>query len=105
MKFDILTIFAKIFDSYVNESILKRAQGKKLVSIQAHDIRAFSKDKHRKVDDRPFGGGAGMVMMAQPILDAAAAVLKGGKKARTKVVIMSAKGKMFNQKMAYDWAK
>jgi tRNA (guanine37-N1)-methyltransferase len=104
MKFDILTIFPQIFDSYVNASILKRGQEKKLISIKAHDIRQFTKDKHRKVDDRPVGGGAGMVMMAQPILDAVGS-LKIKPKSKTKVVIMSAKGKMFNQKMAYDWAK
>ena len=106
MKFDILTIFPKLFsekDAYVNESILKRAQERKLISIKAHNIREYTTDKHRKVDDRPFGGGAGMVMMAQPILDAVASLkIKDTKK--TKVVILSAKGKQSNQKMAYDWA-
>lgn len=103
MRFDILTIFSKIFDSYFGESILKRAQEKKLIDIKIHDIRRYSKNKHRKVDDRPFGGGAGMVMTVQPILDAIKSLKLKGKK--TKVVIMSAKGKMFNQKMAYDWSK
>ncbi len=107
MRFDILTIFPKIIDSYVNESILKRGQEKKLITIKAHDIRKFSKDKHRKVDDRPYGGGAGMVMSAQPILDAIQKLnVKSDKRhGKTKVIIMSAKGKMFNQKMAYDWAQ
>ncbi len=69
MRFDILTIFPNIFDSYLNESILKRAQKNKLIKIHIHDIRTFSKDKHHKVDDLPFGGGAGMVMTPQPLYD------------------------------------
>src|SRR3989344_3593050 len=75
MRFDILTIFPKIFNSYFGESILRRAQEKGLVTIQTHDIRAYTKDKHRKVDDRPFGGGAGMVLTAQPVLAAVEHVL------------------------------
>ena len=62
MRFDILTIFPEMFDSYFNESIIKRAQESELIEIHTHDIRAFSKDKHKRVDDVPFGGGAGMVM-------------------------------------------
>lgn len=104
MRFDILTIFPDIFSSYIKESILRRAQEKGLLEIVAHNIRAFSKDKHRKVDDRPFGGGAGMVMSAEPILRALEQIKKR-KSRKTKVVIMSAKGKIFNQKMAFDWAK
>lgn len=108
MKFDIITIFPKIFDSYFNESILKRAQKKKLVTIRAHDIRKFSRDKHKKVDDKPYGGGAGMVIQAEPILKAAAAALRKNQKHETrstKIIILSAKGKQFTQKMAYDLAK
>ena len=69
MRFDILTIFPNIFNSYLNESILKRAQKNNLIKIHIHDIRTFSKDKHHKVDDLPFGGGAGMVMTPQPLYD------------------------------------
>jgi tRNA (guanine37-N1)-methyltransferase len=107
IQFDILTIFPEIFNSYFGESIIKRAQEKKLVKIKAHDIRKFSKDKHRKVDDKPFGGGAGMVLSAQPVLSTVASIKKQvarRKNFRTKTVIMSAKGKRFNQKMAYEWA-
>ena len=70
MKFDIITIFPKIFDSYLNESILKRAQKNKLIEIKIHNLRDFTEDKHRKVDDRPFGGGPGMVIQIQPIIKA-----------------------------------
>src|SRR3989344_3383010 len=102
MRFDIITIFPEIFSSYFNESILKRAQDKKLIHIKTHNLRDFTKNKHRKVDDRPYGGGAGMVLMVEPILRAVAAIKK---KKRNKVIILSPKGKQLNQKIVYDWAK
>lgn len=102
IRFDVITIFPKIFDSYFSESIIKRAVLKKKVEIKIHNLRDLSLDKkHRKVDDRPFGGGAGMVLMAEPILRAVKSL---GSRA-SKLVIFSAKGKQFTQKMAYDWSK
>src|SRR3989344_6205639 len=102
MRFDIITIFPKIFGSYFSESIIKRAIQKKKVEIKIHNLRDFSSDKkHKKVDDRPFGGGAGMVLQAEPIL--CAVKLFGGR--TSKLVILSAKGKQFNQKMAAEWAR
>lgn len=74
MHFDILSIFPDIFESYFNESILKRAQDEKLISIKTHNLRDYTKDKHKKVDDVPFGGGAGMVMTPQPLHDAITAL-------------------------------
>ena len=103
MKFDVLTIFPEMFGSYVNESILKRAQEKKLISIKAHNIRAYTKDKHRKVDDRPFGGGAGMVMTFQPIADAVKKVK--AKKGKTRTILFSTRGKKFDSKAAVRLAK
>ena len=106
MRFDIITIFPNIFDSYLNESIIKRAREKKLVDIRMHDVRKFTIDKHKKVDDRPYGGGAGMVLMADPVLKAVDNITKGReKKLKRKVVVLSAKGKRFDQKLAYQWAK
>jgi len=109
MKFDIITIFPKIFDSYLNESILKRAREKKIIEIKIHNLRDFTKDRHKKVDDRPYGGGAGMVLTAEPILKAVNFIkskIKGKSASRkTKIIVFSAKGKQFNQKMAYDWSK
>lgn len=103
MKFDIITIFPEIFESYLNESILKRAQKNNLVDFKIHNLRDFTKDKHKKVDDRPFGGGPGMVMQAEPIIKAVESVKLKNKK--TKVVIFSATGKQFNNKTAIDLAK
>lgn len=74
MRFDILTIFPHCLDSYLNESILQIAQTKKKIEIHTHAIRAYSKNKHHKTDDLPYGGGPGMVMMVQPIYDCLKAV-------------------------------
>ncbi len=105
--FDILTLFPGIFDSYFNESILKRARERKLIAVRAHNIRDFTKDKHRKVDDRPYGGGAGMVLAAPPLVAAVDYVMRqlGRAHKSRKLILLSPKGKQFNQKMAYEWAK
>jgi tRNA (guanine37-N1)-methyltransferase len=108
MKFDIVTIFPNIFSSYFNESILKRAQATKKVHIKTHDIRAFATNKHNTVDDTPYGGGAGMILMAEPILKAVEKIMKPIRRAqgkKSKVIILSAKGKLFTQKMAERFAK
>ena len=70
MRFHIATIFPDIFDSYIHESLFKRAEKKKIISVRSYDLRDFTKDKHDKVDDRPFGGGPGMVLQVQPVYDA-----------------------------------
>src|SRR3989338_6237025 len=70
MRIDIITIFPRMFDPVLNESIVKRAQNKRKVKIYIHNLRDYSQDKHKKVDDRPFGGGSGMVMRPEPIFNA-----------------------------------
>ncbi|MBI5149307.1 MAG: tRNA (guanosine(37)-N1)-methyltransferase TrmD [Candidatus Omnitrophica bacterium] len=102
MRFDIITIFPEMFTPVLNESIVKRAQEKKKVAIRVHDLRKYTKDKHKKVDDRPFGGGPGMVMTPQPFFDAVKKI-KGRRKA--KVVLMSPSGKRLTQKLARELAK
>ena len=102
MQFDIITIFPDIFKSYLNESIIKRAQKDKKIKINAINLRDFTKDKHKKVDEKPYGGGAGMVLMAEPLIEAVEHLKKSKK---SHLVIFSAKGRQFNQKIAYDWAK
>ena len=103
-RFDIINIFPHIFDSYFSESIIKRAVQKKKARIKIYNLRDFTKDKHRQVDDRPFGGGAGMVLMAEPILRAVQKIASSKRK-KTKIVLFSAKGKQFDQRMAYEWSK
>jgi tRNA (guanine37-N1)-methyltransferase len=96
MKFQILTIFPQIFDSYLQESILKRALAKKIISIKVNDIRKFTTSKHSKVDDRPFGGGPGMVLQFDPIAKALAKV-KGKNKKKQRVILFSTRGKRLNE--------
>jgi len=101
MKFDIITIFPDILDSYINESILKRAQKSKKIKIQTHDIRKFSKNKHKTVDDTPYGGGPGMVLMVEPIYKCLKSIKK---KRKSKIILLDPAGKQFNQKMAQRYA-
>ncbi len=70
MKYDIITIFPEIFHAYLSESILKRALQKGLIEVKVHNLRDYTKDKHRTVDDSPYGGGAGMVMKPEPFFTA-----------------------------------
>ena len=98
MKIDILTIFPSMFEGFVSNSIIKRAIEKGVVSINVVDIRSFSNDKNKRVDDYPLGGGAGMIMKCQPVLDC----LKSIKKENSKVILMSPRGKTFNQTIAHD---
>lgn len=101
--FDIITIFPGMIDSYANESILGRAQKAKKISINAHDLRSYTKDKHGKVDDKPYGGGPGMVMTIQPFDSAVRKVRKRTKK--TRVIMTAASGKRFTQNDAKRLAK
>src|SRR3989344_8007384 len=113
MRFHIITIFPNIFDSYFNESIIGRAIKNKLVSIKFYNPRDYvkgNKSNYRPVDGKPYGGGAGMVLQAEPILKAFSKIKipppgRGKKNKKKKIVLFSAKGKFFNQKMAYDWAQ
>ena len=89
IQFDILTIFPKIFDSYFNESIISRAQKKKLIKIKIRNIRDFTHDKHKTVDDRPYGGGPGMIMKIEPLFRALEK-LKGNPKKNTKIISLYA---------------
>ncbi len=99
MKFDIITIFPNIFTSYLNESIIKRAQKNKKIKINAINLRDFTKDKHKKVDEKPYGGGPGMVFKIEPLVKAIS------KLSPDLVILFSASGKQFDSKMASDYAK
>ena len=94
MKFDVLTLFPEMFDN-LKQSIIGRAQEKELIEINTTNIRDFSKNKHKKVDDTPYGGGAGMVMMPDVVYDAYQSV----KTDKAKVIYMSPQGKKLDQKI------
>ncbi len=102
MRFDILTIFPHIFDSYLQESILKRAQAKKLITIKTHDLRAWARDKHKKVDDTPYSGGPGMIFKVEPIVRALGDIVCEAKK---KIVLFDPAGKQFTHARARRYAK
>jgi tRNA (guanine37-N1)-methyltransferase len=99
MHIDIISIFPKMFSAVLDESIIKRAQQKGKVKIFTHDLRDYTYDKHRKVDDRPFGGGSGMVIQVEPIFRALQAIKKKIK-GKSKVVLLSPQGKRLNQAYA-----
>ena len=98
MKIDILTLFPSMFDGFVSESIIKRAIEKGKVEVNIYNIRDYSKDPHKKVDDYQFGGGSGMVLMPQPIFDA----VEDLKKEDTFVILMSPQGVPYKQKIAHE---
>lgn len=106
--FDVLTIFPNLIEGYLSDSIIAREIKKGTIRVRVHDIRKYTKDKHRKVDDRPYGGGAGMLMTPQPLFDAINAVKKlsprYSKKTRP-VVYLSPTGKMFDYGMAKKLTK
>lgn len=95
--FDIITIFPTIFDSYFNLAIIKKAKDIKAVDIKIHDLRKYSKDNYRSVDDKPYGGGAGMIMRVDIIYAAIKNILKKNTK-KTRIIAFSAKGKILDQK-------
>ncbi|MBU1006413.1 MAG: tRNA (guanosine(37)-N1)-methyltransferase TrmD [Candidatus Omnitrophica bacterium] len=102
MVIDILTIFPKMFDAVLGESIIKRARDKKIIEINVIDIRPFTGNKHGKVDDKPFGGGPGMIMNAEPFFEAVNYVRKKTKdlRVKTRVVLMSPRGKALDHELA-----
>lgn len=109
-RFDIITIFPEIVEPYLGTSILKRAQEKRLAKMQAYDLRKWTKDKHRTVDDSPYGGGPGMVMAVEPIFKAVNALMQhaksksNSKPKRTRVLLTSAAGRPFDQRRAKYYA-
>ena len=98
MRIDILTIFPEMFEGFLNTSIIKRAIERKQVEINIVNFRDYTLDPHGKVDDTPYGGGRGMVLMVQPIYDAVMDL----KKDDTKVILLTPDGETFNQKKAYE---
>ena len=104
-RFDIITIFPDIFDSYLGESIIQRALKKGLIKINIHNLRDWTKDPHKTVDDKPYGGGIGMVLKVEPIFKAVQDLKQKTKSKKQKTILFTPRGKKFNQKMAYQFSK
>jgi tRNA (guanine37-N1)-methyltransferase len=109
LRFDIITIFPEFFNAGVDCGILRRARNAGLVEVTAHDLRQWTTDKHHVVDDRPFGGGDGMILKPEPIFAAVEALTGAARKEdlppRTRVVLLSAQGRVFSQTMAQEFSE
>ncbi len=121
MRIDIITIFPKLFENFLSEALVSRAIQKEIISVGVHNLRDWTSDNHKTVDDRPFGGGVGMVLMVEPILKAVEALRKirnpkseirnkfktqdSNKALKTRIIAFSAKGKTFNQATARRLSK
>lgn len=103
MRFDVLTLFPEIFSGYMTQSLLKLAIERSLVSIELHNIRDWSRDKHKCVDDRPFGGGPGMVIKPEPVIEAVEDV-QGRNERAGHVVLLTPQGRQLNQKLVEELA-
>ncbi len=103
MQFDILTLFPEMFEGPLSESIIKIAQKKKLLKINLHNLRKWATDKHRTCDDKPFGGGGGMVMKVEPVYKALKDIVKN--RNNTKIILLTPQGKRLNQKIIKNLSK
>ena len=111
MRFDIITIFPDFFGGPLDYGVLRRAREQNLVNVEVHDLRAFTHDRHQTVDDRPFGGGEGMVLKAQPIFECSESLGVSSREerlqsdARETVILLSAQGRLFHQREAESLTK
>lgn len=103
MRFDIFSLFPEVFDTYLNTSILKRAQELGALEVHAHNIRDWASDKHHTTDDTPYGGGGGMVMKPEPIFAAVESTLSAPPSCP--VILLSPQGRLFSQKIAFELAE
>ncbi len=101
MRIDILTLFPEMFQNFTTESIIKRAIDKKIVEVNIIDFRKYSNDPHQKVDDTPYGGGNGMVLMCQPIYDCIESI----RTKDSKVIMLTPDGNVYKESIAYDLSK
>ena len=105
MRFDIMTLFPELVNYVLGESVIGRAQKSGAISVVCHNIRDYSEDKHRRVDDTPYGGGKGMLMMAPPIYNCYEGILREHSAEKRRVVFMSPKGKILNHEKALELSR
>ena len=107
VRFDIVTIFPEVLSAYAEESLFKRARIRKIVEVVFHDLRRFSANRHRKVDDKPFGGGPGMVIQVEPVYKAVSSIARRAsrKKGKTRIILFSTRGKVFDASAARRLAR
>lgn len=105
IRFDVLSAFPEAFFSYIEESMIRRARESKIIYVKLHDLRDFSKDSHRKIDDRPFGGGPGMVIQVEPVFRAVQSIKSKNKNFKTRTILFSTRGKKLDAKIAKRLSK
>lgn len=105
IRIDIISIFPEIFDPFIKTSLIDRAQKKGLLQIKLHNLRDWTEDNHQTVDDRPYGGGIGMVMKVEPIFRAVKDIKKAKRTKKRKVILFSPRGRKFNQKTAHSLSR
>ncbi|MEM9398708.1 MAG: tRNA (guanosine(37)-N1)-methyltransferase TrmD [Verrucomicrobiota bacterium] len=105
LKIEVLSLFPEMMNGVLSSSIMGRAQDKQAVQITTHDLRNFAKDKHKTVDDRPFGGGPGMVLKCEPLVEAIEAIKKQEEATQTKTIYLTPEGRRFNQAVAAELAQ
>ncbi|MEW6610939.1 MAG: tRNA (guanosine(37)-N1)-methyltransferase TrmD [Patescibacteria group bacterium] len=105
VHFDVITLFPEIIESYCTLSVVGRARREKFIAVAAHNLRRYGKGTHQQVDDKPYGGGAGMVLQAPPLIKAVQHIRPHTRRERICTILFSAKGKPFNQRMAYQFSK
>lgn len=103
MRFDILTLFPAIFPGYLGESLLEKGIRRRLVEVHVHDLRNWSRDKHHKVDDRPFGGGPGMVLRVEPVVEGVEEI-RGRTRDPGRLILLTPQGKRFDQRYVRELA-
>ena len=103
MRFDVLTLFPDMFPGYLGQSILAKAIERRIVDVVLHDIRRWTKDKHQSVDDRPFGGGPGMVIKVEPVVECVEAV-QSEVETPSRLILLSPQGRRLDQRLAEDFA-
>lgn len=105
VRFDVITIFPELFGPYLKEGLISAAISKKIIKINVCNLRDWTQDRHKTVDDRPFGGGRGMVMKLEPIFKAVNDLKKPKTNKKSKVILFSPRGRKFNQKMAWEFGR
>lgn len=105
MKFDVITIFPEMINAYFKEGVVGRAAQEGMITVDAHNLRDWTHDRHKTVDDRPFSGGPGMVVKIEPIYEAVQSLKLKDKSVKVKVLLTSARGKKFTQKKAHELSK
>lgn len=104
MRFDVITLFPDMFESYLGQSILKLAIQRQLVDVQTHNFRDFAEGRHKQVDDKPFGGGPGMLLMCPPVFDCVESVL-GSSDTPARLIMMSPQGRQLDQRLVEEMAQ